>query len=1114
MSQRARFEPLGPERQGDGRPEDGDGPVAQGRADGAVPASSSDSAPPAPQGWAESLLDAEEPILAMIGAGRPPAEVLDALCRMIEALCAGATCSVLLLDADGKALRWAATPSLPRAYRDAVEAVPVGPGCGSCGTAAHSGEVVVAEDIAADPLWERCREGPLAVGLRACWSVPIRSSAGGVLGTFGTFLPEPRRPAGHELRACRRAAHLAAGALERDRSEGMYRRIVEAANEGIWTLDADQRTTFVNARMAQMLGYTAEEMLGRSAWDFTFEEDRPEGLRRWGRRQSGEAGRGEFRLRRKDGTELWAQTSTSPSFDAEGRFVGALGMFADITGRKEAEEAARRQARLTGVIAENATTAIFLMDAEGRTTFMNPAAEAMTGYTLREAEGRGLHELVHHHRPDGSPFPMDQCPIGRHALARRELRGHEDVFIHRDGTAFPVRCAARPIVEGGSLAGIVLEVQDITEQRRAEEALRAGEERFRGLMEQAPFSIQVLSPDGRTLRVNRAWEELWGLTLDTLADYNMLGDPQLESKGILPYLRQAFAGEPAAVPAIEYDPNETLPRRTRHEDPRRWVSAVAYPLRDAAGRVREVVLVHEDITERRRAEEALRGSEFRFRLLADAMPQIVWVTRPDGYHEYYNRRWYEYIGCTPEECLGHGWNAPLHPDDRQRSIDRWELALRTGEPYEIEYRFRSKEGEYRWFLARAMPVRDDAGRIERWFGTCTDIEDMKRSEEAIREGDRRKDEFLATLAHELRNPLAPIRTVLHLMREPAEGGHEAERAMAERQVAHLARLIDDLMDVARISKGKLELHTEVVDLHTVVRQAIETARPQIEDRRHRLKASLPEGPIRLEADPTRLEQVFWNLLNNAAKYTEPGGRIDLSAEAVDGRVVVRVRDTGLGIAPEMLPHVFQMFVQVGDHRQYAQGGLGIGLGLVRTLVELHGGSITAHSEGPGTGSEFVVRLPVPLASPPEPSPPGGDRRQDSEGDLPRRRILIVDDNADAANVLAKLLGWVYGQEVRVAHDGPAGLEAAEALRPEVILLDIGLPGMDGHEVARRLRGRPETGRATLVALTGWGQESDRRRSREAGFDHHLVKPVDPDDLIELLRNIGPGPSPADGRPSP
>jgi CheY-like chemotaxis protein len=317
----------------------------------------------------------------------------------------------------------------------------------------------------------------------------------------------------------------------------------------------------------------------------------------------------------------------------------------------------------------------------------------------------------------------------------------------------------------------------------------------------------------------------------------------------------------------------------------------------------------------------------------------------------------------------------------------------------------------------------------------------------------------------------------------------------ERQLAALVRLVDDLLDVSRITRGKVQLRPEPVELAEVVARAVETSTPLIQSRRHELKVSLPPGPVRLTADPTRLAQVLANLLNNAAKYTEEGGRIRLTAERQGGDAVVRVRDTGIGIPADVLPRVFELFAQADRSLDRAQGGLGIGLTLVKSLVEMHGGGVQARSEGLGRGSEFVVRLPAPaIAAAPEPK--GG--RKPTEVGWPRRRILVVDDNVDSTNALAKMLTRLYSQEVRVAHDGPEALAAAGEFRPEIVLLDIGLPGMDGYEVARRLRSRPKAEGLLLVALTGWGQESDRDRAREAGFDRHLVKPVDPETLRDLL----------------
>jgi CheY-like chemotaxis protein/two-component sensor histidine kinase len=338
------------------------------------------------------------------------------------------------------------------------------------------------------------------------------------------------------------------------------------------------------------------------------------------------------------------------------------------------------------------------------------------------------------------------------------------------------------------------------------------------------------------------------------------------------------------------------------------------------------------------------------------------------------------------------------------------------------------------------------------------------------------------------------------MREPSADARllEPERAMAERQVVHLARLIDDLMDIARISRGKIELRKETLLLAPVIERAVASFRSALESRGHHLDVCLPETPISLAADPTRLEQILGNLINNAIKYTEPGGSIAVKAERERDVAVIRVCDSGIGIAPELLPHIFDLFFQAEDHRDRSQGGLGIGLSLVRRLVAMHGGTITAHSAGPRMGSEFVVRLPALRGSREGEAPaeavavPGTPRKP------PRRRILVVDDNLDAANSLARLLKRLYGQDVRVAHDGPGALESVDLFQPDVVLLDIGMPGMDGYEVAQRLRQKPELAGLKIVALTGWGQETDRLRSKAVGFDLHLVKPVDPVVLGRLL----------------
>jgi signal transduction histidine kinase len=370
--------------------------------------------------------------------------------------------------------------------------------------------------------------------------------------------------------------------------------------------------------------------------------------------------------------------------------------------------------------------------------------------------------------------------------------------------------------------------------------------------------------------------------------------------------------------------------------------------------------------------------------------------------------------------------------------------------------------------------------------------------DALREADRHKDEFLAMLAHELRNPLSPIRNAVHILKQPDTDPATLQEAreMIERQAQHMGRLLDDLLDVSRISQGRIELRRELVDLVPIIKGSVEAVRPLNEIRRLELSVTLPTEPLWVQGDQTRLEQVLTNLLNNAAKYTDPGGQISLSAELRDGTVVVSIRDTGIGIAPDLLPRVFDLFVQ-GDRRSdRSGGGLGIGLTLVKKLVQLHGGTVEAFSRGSGQGSEFAISLPAfrhnqAHAGAAAPS------RDSSAPAPPVRRILVVDDNEDAANSLATLLR-LKDQNVRVAHDGTTALAAAESFRPDVVFLDIGMPAMDGYEVARRLRGQPEGSKALLVALTGWGQADDRARSQDAGFDYHVVKPVEPDTLQLLL----------------
>ena len=495
----------------------------------------------------------------------------------------------------------------------------------------------------------------------------------------------------------------------------------------------------------------------------------------------------------------------------------------------------------------------------------------------------------------------------------------------------------------------------------------------------------------------------------------------------------------------------------------------------------------------------LRESEAKFRTIADAMPQMIWSTLPDGHHDYYNRQWYDFTGVPEGSTDGEGWNGMFHPDDQARAWEVWRHSLRTGDDYEIQYRLRHRSGAYRWTLGRALPIRSEQGEIVRWMGTCTDIHDQKVAEDALKQVDRRKDEFLAMLAHELRNPLAPISTAAEvlLIEDIDAETLSYTSGIITRQVAQMTRLVDDLLDVSRVTRGQAVLNVERLDLGTVLDAAVEQAQPIVEARKHRLILRASTVPACVEGDRVRLVQVIANLLVNAAKYTVEGGEIIVSLAVRGDEAVVTIADNGVGIDAKLLPYIYDLFTQGERSPDRAQGGLGVGLALVKSLVELHRGTVHASSE-PGRGSTFTVVLPLAPVVNLAPQAPV-DVAQVTARPKPLR-IVLVDDNVDAAAMVAIRLRTA-GHTVTVKHDGRSALALSSGPAPEVFILDIGLPDLDGYELARRLRERPETNNATFIALTGYGQADDRMRSQEAGFDHHLVKPVEGDRLTRLLATI-------------
>ena len=741
--------------------------------------------------------------------------------------------------------------------------------------------------------------------------------------------------------------------------------------------------------------------------------------------------------------------------------------------------------------------AVITTDAQGAVALLNPVAETLTGWMQREAAGQRL-ETIFRIVNETTREPAEN-PIAR-VLSTGATAGlaNHTVLIARDGTERTIDDSAAPIRDtSGRIVGCVLVFRDVTDRRRLE---IDNAERYRiarmlaSIVESSDDAIIAKSLDGVIQSWNVAAERIFGYTAEEAVGRNiaLIIPPErvAEENHIIGRLRK---GE-------RVDHFETV--RRRKDGTRVDVSLTISPIRDAGGKVIGASKIARDITARKQAEELLRENEERLRLALETGKLGVWEWDVRNDHISWTDSLHALHGVARDD-FGASLDAMValvHPDDRGRVSEAIERSLNEGAPYELEFRTVKPGGEVIWIFTSATVTRHD-GRAVRMIGATMDITDRKRAEDALKTADRRKDEFLAVLAHELRNPLAPIRNAAQvlLMKASSDEDKKWSREVIGRQVHHMARLLDDLLDVSRLALNRFELRKERIELAEVIQSAVETSRPLVDAGKLELVVDIPRNPVHIHADPVRLAQVFSNLLNNAAKYTDPGGHIRLSAERGEAEIVVSVKDDGIGISADALPRIFDMFSQAKPALERSQGGLGIGLALARGLVELQGGKIEAHSAGAGTGSEFIVRFPLAAEDAIAGETPG-ERGTETVG--PKKRLLIVDDLKDSADSLAMLLG-LKGHEVHTAYNGEEAVAAAMKYEPEVILLDIGMPRVNGYDTCRLIRQKLAGHRVFLIALTGWGKEDDRTRSKEAGFDLHIVKPVDPETLSRLIEELHP-----------
>jgi len=794
--------------------------------------------------------------------------------------------------------------------------------------------------------------------------------------------------------------------VTRDLTDRAYRMFVEAANGIVWTTDGQGHPNADSPSWRAFTGQTEEEWRGLRGWEPVHPDDQAVLRVEWPRaKQDKQTFVAEFRLRRHDGVYVWMACRAVPFLNPDGSVREWFGLNVDISSRKAAEQERERALNWWETTLRSIGDGVIATDARGGVMFVNPVAEALTGWTTAEARGRSLAEvfpIINEATREPVENPVERV-MGEGTVVG--LANHT-VLVHRDGSERSIDDSAAPIRQaGGALDGVVLVFRDATLEKQ--DAARRS------------FLAQVGDELMHAVDYRAALAHVASLAVPRLADW-------------------------CAVDVIESDGAEIRRLAVAHVDP----TKVAYAHQ-----------LHERYPPDPSSD---RG-----------VPQVIRTGCSELYEE------------IPRELL-----EQAAVDDEHRRIIR-ELDLRSAMVVPLRGRERTFGALTFIYTGRRRYTAADLAFAEDLARRAALLIERRRLEEEAMAASRAKDEFLAMLGHELRNPLAPIRTALQLMSVRADPSTARERQVIDRQVTHLVKLVDDLLDVSRITRGKIELDREPIELGAVIALALEIASPLLEQRLHHLDLQVPREGLVVNADPDRLAQVFSNLLTNAAKYTDRGGRITVTASRADREIAITVTDTGVGIAPDFLPSIFESFVQERQTMERSQGGLGLGLAIVRSLVTLHGGSVSVHSAGRGQGAAFTVRLPAfedAVAS------AGAAGPQPSEHPAPGSRILIVDDNEDAAEMLSDLLNR-SGHDTQIAFDGPSALALAGPFAPELAILDIGLPVMDGYELAEALRALHPANAPLLIALTGYGQEQDQRRATAAGFDRYLIKPVG----FDLLR---------------
>ena len=887
--------------------------------------------------------------------------------------------------------------------------------------------------------------------------------------------------------------------------------------DAFWIRSPDMRDLYyVSPAFERIWGRSADSLYANpQQWsDFTLPEDREAVLAAFARlRGDAPSVDLEYRIVRPNGDIRWIRVRGFQVRDAAGTLTSLTGIVTDITEQHHYEQKLERQQSELRVLFDLVPAMILFKDTNNRILRVNQRVAETARISIEEIEGKPAADVFPR---EAAAYYADDLEVIR---SKRPRLGTVHTVRDLDGTEHWLQTDKVPVCNGdGTVTGIIVMAQDITERRRAEEALRESEERFSGAFEHAPIGVALVSPEGRWLKVNRALCELVGYTeaellTRTFQDITYPEDLELD----LEYVRRMVAGE-----------IRSYQMEKRYIHARGHLVAVLLNVslvRDGQGRPRYFISQIQDITERKLAEQALRTSTEEFRLVTEAMPQIVWITTPAGENLYFNQHWMDYTGLTLEESTGHGWNAPFHPEDQQRAWDAWREATATLGTYSIECRLRRADGVYRWWLIRGVPLKDANGLVLKWFGTCTDVHDLKlaeleisranralqaevvertRAEDAAEAANRAKSEFLANMSHEIRTPLNGILGMTDLALGTELSIEQREYLnMAKSSGESLASVINDILDFSKIEAGKLVVDLIPFDLSDCLVTTLKRLAPPAHAKGLELAFDLgADVPHALIGDPGRLRQIVTNLVGNAIKFTARGEvvlRVTTAAPTDRGLIVqFSVSDSGIGVSPEQRDAIFMPFTQADGSTTRRYGGTGLGLTISRSLVGLLGGRMWLESEiGKGSTFRFTVpfdRQPASAIETRATAPQAGPLR-----DMP---VLVVDDNAVNRRILEVMLGRWLMRPV-LAESGPAGLSAirqralAGAGFP-LVLLDVHMPDMDGFSVADQIRNDPALAVGTIVMLTSTGHGGDTARCRALGIAAYLTKPIGQDELLQAI----------------